>query len=336
MLSVHPYFRSSKVVLKKALQWWLYELSETLRLFGKFKKAVIIEFDVSNNEEPRLKENSIIENPTGIHNVCLNLTDNSVLYRKIKLPANATKNIDNVVYYEFNKYFPVNADEALYSFQVMQTGVRAESVEVEIWAVSKAIIDRTLSTIRRLYGLEINVLTITNGGNRDLISYDILKANRANSRQLNAGRQKALNAAILILLPAVIFYPLIKIDGQIDQLQAQINTLKKETRPIIEIRKKILAKEKRFQHLINKKEENPDQTYIWSRITQSVSNKAILDRLKISGRQVQLEGKTPSVERFIRDLESDADISDVIIIGPVTTTSDNLYETMKIVLTINI
>ena len=138
-----------------------------------------------------------------------------------------------------------------------------------------------------------------------------------------------------MLLLALLSYPVIKLDGLAEDLEQNISLLEKKAKPIIEVRDKIREVEKRFQYLVSKKKQNPDQAYIWSKVTATVSAKAILDRMLINGRVVQLEGKAPSVERLIKTLESDSGISEVKIIGPVTTTNDNLYETMKISMTVN-
>ena len=121
----------------------------------------------------------------------------------------------------------------------------------------------------------------------------------------------------------------------LENLQEEVTLLEIEAQPIIQTRAKILEKEERLQHLINKKEENPDQAYMWSRIAKTISDEVILARMEINGRKVQLEGKATSVEQIIKILESNTDISDVKIIGSVSTTDNNLYETMKISLTIN-
>jgi hypothetical protein len=57
--------------------------------------------------------------------------------------------------------------------------------------------------------------------------------------------------------------------------------------------------------------------------------------MEITGRKVRLEGRTASVERMINNFEADSEVSDVKIIGSVSTTEDNLYENMKISLTID-
>ena len=335
MLSTQSYFRSSYAILDKAWNWWISELVEIFHVLSHIKKSNIIEFEVSQEYGVVLKDGAHTKNIGGVQNISLKFNDNAVLYRKIKLPVAARKNIDKVVHYEFNKYFPMNADDALISCNVIQPGIGAESIEVEIWTISKTVIGEHLKKIHEQYGIETKFLYIKNSKDQVLISNNILKSKRINDKRTSASLQKTMNIMIIALMFALLIYPILKIDIHLKKLQEEVTLLETEAQPIIQIREKILLKEERFRYLINKKKENPDQAYMWSRITKFISDKAILNRMKINGRNVQLDGKTVSVEQIIKIFESDAEISDVKIIGSVTTTDNNLYEAMKLSLTIN-
>jgi general secretion pathway protein L len=335
MLSIQSYFRSANAILNRAWNWWVSELVETFRLLSHFNKSNIIEFEVSQISGVVLKDGARTKNIGGVQNVSLKFNDNAILYRKIKLPVAARKNIDKVVHYEFNKYFPMNVDDALISCEVIQPAIGAESIEVEIWTISKTVIDEHLKKIHEQYGIETKFLYIKNSKDQVLISDDILKSQRVNDKRPSANLQKAMNIMIIALLLALLIYPILKIDMHLKKLQEEVTLLETEAQPIIQIREKILLKEERFHYLINKKKENPDQAYMWSRITKFISDKAILNRMKINGRNVQLDGKAASVEQIIKIFESDTEISDVKVIGSVTTTDNNLYEAMKLSLTIN-
>ena len=334
MLSIRSQIHSAITMLDKFWYWWIGELADLLHLFDGFKRLNIIEFEVTQKFGVVLKDGEGAKNIGGLQNISLKFNDNAILYRKIKLPVAARKNIDKVIRYEFNKYFPMNLDDALIACGVIQPGIGAKSIEVEIWSISKAVIDGHLRKIREQYGIEVKNLDIRNGEDRVLISENVLNSQKHDS-SLPQGSQKAINIMIITLLLVLLSYPIFKIDLHLNKLQDEVTFLETEAQPIILIRDKIRQKEKRFQHLIDKKKENPDQAYLWSRITNIIADKAILNRMKINGRNVQIEGKAASVEQVIRSVELDTEISDIKIIGPVTTTANNSFETMKISLTID-
>ena len=320
--------------ISQAQQWWLFDLGETLRLCTRFKKKRMLEFELSSDGEPipcrAVKKKKI----GGRKNVSLKLDDKAFLYRKIKLPIAAHKNIDRVIRYEFNKYFPMDAGDALFSSKVVEAKAGAVSIEVEIWAIGKTLIDMYLSMIGQRYGIEIKLLAITNAAGQVLITRNIEKARRINSGQENKATKKVLNFINAMLLLALLTYPVYKMDFYLEQQRQQIVMLERQAQPIIETRGKILAMDKRLQDLLARKKANPDQAYLWSFMTRYVTDRATLDRMQIRGNNVQITGKAPSVERLIRNLESDRRIADVKIIGPVKSTDDNRFETMSLTLTV--
>jgi len=335
MLSSKSYFRDSIAILDRAWHWWVGELAETLKLLARLRNSNIIDFEVLQSHGLALSNSNGIKNIRGRQNIALKFSDNAILYRKLRLPAAARKDIDKVVGYEFDKYFPMDADNALISCEVIEPGADAESIEVEIRAIAKTVVESHLRTLREQYAIEVKNIYLTNSNDEVLITEDMSKSNRANDDQKSVVSQRLMNVMIGSLLIAVLIYPLLKLDWRLAKLQQEVAALETEAQPIIEIRENILAMEKRFQYLIDNKKKNPDQAYLWSRVSQSISDQAILKRMEINGRKVRLEGRTASVERMINSFETDSEVSEVKIIGSVSTSEDNQYENMKISLTID-
>jgi len=326
--------RNGLEVLNRAMGWWFFELGEILRLVNRLKKQNILEFEFPAEGEPILSSGDVTQNPGGLRNVRLKLDDHRLLYRKIKLPAAARKNVARVVSYEFDKYFPINAEEALFSCTVTPPETGAASIEIEIWAVSRALIDAYLSMIQRQHQIEIRNLAITNGDGQALITRDIEKERRLENENRHAASARVLNIIIAGLLLALLVYPVKRMDVYLEQQQQEIARLEKQAQPVIELRQKIMAMDKRFRSLVDINKESPHQAYLWSYLTRSISNQVILYRMEIDGRKIAVSGKTGSVESLLRSLESNQRVTDVKITGPVKAADDDLYETLKLTLTI--
>jgi len=310
-------------------------LAETLKLLARIRNSNIIDFEVLQSHGLALSNSKGIKNIRGRQNIALKFNDNAILYRKLRLPAAARRDIDKVVGYEFDKYFPMNADNALISCEVIEPGTGVESIEVEIRAIAKAVVESHLRTLQEQYAIEVKNLYLMNSNDEVLITGDMSKSNRTNDDQKSVVSQRMLNVMIGSLLVALFIYPLLKLDWRLSKLEQEVAALETEAQPIIEIREKILGMEERFQYLIDKKKKNPDQAYLWSRVSRSIVDQAILKRMEINGRIVRLEGRAASVERMINSFETDSEVSEVKIIGSVSTSEDNQYENMKISLTID-
>ena len=332
-INTQALIRSGIEALNRALEWWLFELGETLRLLTRFNKPNPVEFEVNDDQLLLLSGEKSI--PAGTcKNVTLRLDDKIFLFRRIKLPTAAGKNIERVIGYEFNKYFPMDAKDALFSCQVVPPQTGDTSIEIEIWAIGKTPIDMYLSMIRQQYELEVRKLAIANGEGRVLITRDIEKEHRLANESQKSPFARMLNIVIAGLLLALIVYPVKRIDDYLELQQQKTERLEKQAQPIIELRQKTIAMNARFDVLVDRKQASSSQVSIWSHLTESMAERALLDRLEIDGRNVRVSGKAPSVEGLLRSLETDPRIVDVKINGPVKATADGLHETLNLTLTV--
>jgi hypothetical protein len=86
----------------------------------------------------------------------------------------------------------------------------------------------------------------------------------------------------------------------------------------------------RFRELIERKTAYPAKADVWSYLTRAVGEQAVIERISISGRKVQLGGRAPSVEHLLRNLEADGRISEVRIVGQVKPSKDSGFEVLKL------
>jgi len=325
----HALIRNALEGLNKALEWWLSELGEILGLLTRFRKPDQVKFEI-DGDEPVPANGEKSQHAGARRNILLELDDNAFLFRKIKLPVAARKNIDRVIGYEFNKYFPMDAQDALFSCRVVPPAAGAASIEIEIWAIGKALVDMYLGMIRQRFEIEIRKLSITNSRGQLLITRDLAREQRLENGQSRASLQRALNFAIAGLALALVVYPVKRIDAYLEQQQQEIEKLEKQAQPIIELRQKTMSLNERFYQLADIKRNAPGQLSIWSMVTQSLAGRALLDRLEIDGRNVRVSGKATSVEGLLGKLEKNQRIAEVKINGPVKATDDGLRETMNL------
>lgn len=333
-ISSQTLIQNALEALNRALQWWLYELGEILQLLTRFNKPQPVEFEVSSADEPLLLHGEQKNFAGAGKHVSLRLGDQAFLFRRIKLPVAARKNIDRVVGYEFNKYFPMEAKQALFSCKVATAAAGATSIEIEIWAISRNLVDMYLSMIGQRFEIQVRKLSLCNLDGRELIARDLEQERRREAANTRPGVGRALNIAVAGLLLALIVYPVQRMDAYLEQQQLEIERLELQVQPIIELRQKIAALNERFNQLADWKRQAPNQVSIWSHLTKALGGRAILDRFEIDGRNVRVSGKASSVEALLSSLESDQRIVDVKINGPVKATADGRYESMNLMMTV--
>lgn len=316
--------------LYAAIEWWLAELRDLARQALPFGQSKPLRLQVASNDELTPVDPDTDRIGGGRRNVLLQLDDNFFLYRKIKLPQAVGKNIERVVGYEFNKYFPMSIEDALFSCRVAAVQPNANSIEVEIWAIGRHQIDLYLAMIRRQFELDVRRLLIADSSGRTLITRNLEQEQRAQAdpRQVLLGR--VLNLVLAGLAAALIAYPVIRMDAYLEDQRAEIDRLERKASPIMQTREKSTALDKRFHELIERKTAYPARADIWSYLTRTVGEQAVIERISISGRRVQLSGRAPSVERLLRNLEAEGRISDVRIVGQVKPSKESGFEVLNL------
>jgi general secretion pathway protein L len=312
-----------------ALDWWLAELGEILGQILRFRQAKPLRFRVAPGDELLPAEGDPVKAGRSRH-VCLLLDENQFLYRKVKLPLAARKNIASVIGYEFNKYFPMSAEDALFSCRAIATRPGANSIEVEIWAIGRKQINMYLAMLRRQYDFDADMLYIADSAGQLIITHNIEQERRLQSDDRHALAGQVLNIVLASLVVALLAYPVFRMDAYLETQQQEIKRLEKKAQPVIETRAKVMAMDQRFQQLVDRKMTNPARADVWSYLTRAVDDQAILQRMTISGRRVRLAGKAPSVERLLRKLEKETRISEVKIVGQVKATKDNAFESLNL------
>ena len=316
--------------LYAAVDWWLTELRDLLRHVLLFNRMQPLRLEVTPEDEPVPVGGGSNRIGRGRRNVLLQLDDNYFLYRKIKLPQAAGKNIERVIGYEFNKYFPMQAENALFSCRVVSAGVDSGSVEVEIWAVSRRQIDLYLASIRHNLGIEVLTLYIGDGSGQARVTHDLERERRRQTDPGNLRYGRLLNLLLAALAAALLAYPVMKMDAYLEAQRDEVSRLEQRARPVIELRERIMALDQRFQALVYRKTAYPARADVWSYVTRVVADQATLQRLTIDGNRVSLAGETPSVERLLRRLETEARIREVKISGQVKPTRDNRFEVLNL------
>lgn len=336
MQSARSFFQSSNKTLSHGWKWWAGELSDIFQTFNSSSKSNILQFSISKEKGLELESTTKRKSLKGLQNLSLKFNDNSIQYRKIKLPEAAARNIDKVVKYEFSKYFPMNIDDALISSAIVPATANRESIEVEIWSISKKLIEKYLTQIDETYNVEARKINVVTAQGQTVITHDAINLKGNHSRRHKSSiSAKLLNFNIAILLIALLVYPVYKMDLYLQELETGVALLEEEAKPVIETRNSIRETEARILQLIKIKQEHPNQAYIWSRVTAIMADRVTLDKLEINGNNVKLEGKAPSAERVIKILEADKSISNVKIIGSVNPTGSGQQETLNVSMTIN-
>lgn len=250
----------------------------------------------------------------------LRLNDAQALTKIVYLPAAAQENLQQVVGFELDRYTPFKAEQVY--FAAVPLG-KTEHGQVEVLLVftPKELLDDQLN---KLHGLGVQPARVDyRQAGTDYPPpapiYNLLPERyRPQGNKLAQATHWLLNGLLLLLLLAVLIWP-IRQEGQaVDTLKSQIKTLEKETRAIEEQQHEIDALRQQTQRLIDIKTQSPSLVAVLNELSALLKDDTWLTHFQYAEKRLQIQGQSPAASSLIGLLESSDFFSNVSFVSPLT------------------
>lgn len=328
-----------RFVLAGFRDWWLQELHEIATGLTGFKRGEPGLFLVDEAGQVQL-DRSDMPDKLHQHRIKLQLPTGTLMHRVIRLPIAAAGELEQVLQYEFDKYFPL-------AWQDVYAAVQTEQQEddnhlnVHIRAVRKTLIDDVVSRIEQEHGIittEIDLLLAQEQAQVQDGVVSLTNYTRHNVvQQKSAGQDSSLRdnsllfpLLLLMLIVAAALIPFYKMDSYLTELEQQTRHLEEQAKDAIVVRNKMLAVEQNLQQVVSAKKASPQFTRIWSAVTDVMAAKGVLASIRVTDKKVIIEGKATSVEKVVRALEAHAYFHKVSIDAPVKRLEQGKYESLRL------
>jgi len=252
--------------------------------------------------------------------IILGLSENQALSKILYLPEAALENLQQVIGFELDRFTPFKADQVF--FTAVPLGKTGHGqIKVLLVLTPQDFLNDQLA-ILNAWGV---------------------KPNRVESRQLNAGSpelqgqynllpehykpaasnfakivQWLLSFGLLIMLSAVLVYPVWHEKQEVDMLKGQLKALEKQTRIVDDEQFEIESMKEETGRLLNLKEQTPDLLIILNELTHLLKDNTWLTSLQYSEKHMQIQGQSPSASELIGLLEGAPYFSKVSFVSPLT------------------
>lgn len=310
------------------IDWWLNELVSIYEACTCFfvKDASVVTVTSAGALEISNRDN------LGRGKARIVLPENRIMYREIILPENAAGNIEKILEFEFNKYFPVSVEDVVYASTNRPMG--NGKTNVQVWAVKREYLEHVLETIEKDNSVVIRQYSLVNTA-----GYEYMHAKR--SRGFITGKTSDNNTYTRMyrfLIPALIILclsiPVYKMQIYIDETRENISQLEKNAGELLKVKHEMLAIEERLNEIIERKKSTYKITKIWAQLSDALKNQAQVEQITYKDNKINIVGKAQSVERIIKKLEENNMFSKISIDAPVRNIRNTNYESMKISLVI--
>ncbi len=311
------------------VDWWLNELVSIYEActYALAKQACLVtvggnnELTISNRENLNRGKLKIV------------LPEKRVMYREIILPDSAAGNIEKILEFEFNKYFPVAVSDVVYASTTSPLG--SSKTSVQVWAVKRDYLERVLEAIETSCNVAIKHYSLADGTGKEYLQAKRSRNAVSRKTSRNTVYDRLYRLVIPVLIITCLSIPVYKMQMYIDEAQQNISRLEQDAGELIKVRNEILVIEDRLNNLIKRKNARYKVTQIWAQLSDILKNQAEVARVTYKNNKIHIQGKARSVERIIKQFEANDMFSKISIDAPVRNIRNSNYETMKISLAVN-
>jgi len=344
---------------KKFFRWWRKELAfwvpEKLRLLisdphdtvivtSQGDQFVLTDFSaggetlavLSRNEEGAAQFNDLLakdERLAKAHFI-LRLQRREGLCRELVLPAAAKENLTQVVSYELSRFTPFKPDQVYFAVKLLDTVGEPGLIQVMLVLTPREVLDGLHADLSAI-GIA-PLFADYAGAENDLEQIDEAYDLLPEWLGTNAGKTPhliyaGLAGAVILLLVAVLFLPVLFEYQTVTLLQEKIDAIEKDAKKIKGMQAQIDDAIAETEDLIKAKNASPPVIAVLNTLSALIKDdNTWLSYLQFADGHLQIQGESPSASGLIAVLEDSDIFANAKFVSPVTQDTATGFERFQI------
>ena len=250
--------------------------------------------------------------------VVLRIEPGRVLRKLIELPRAAEENLREVIGFAMDRQTPFKAAEVYFDYRLTERPKDAETLQVELAAVPRPVVDAALERARA-WGLRPFAVDIREGEPPVAPRYNFLpKEERPPPPWRSGPLTWLLTISVVALLVVAVAIPLVRQAEQRDRLAQQVDEARDAFEAARRLRGEIerLRQESRF--IFDWKRENVPSIVVLNELTRVLPDDTWIFQLRQRGAEVQIYGHSAAASGLIERIEQSGLFSNAAFRAPVT------------------
>jgi general secretion pathway protein L len=254
--------------------------------------------------------------------VVVEIPPECVLSKVVNLPAGAQRALDRILEFEIGRHFPFPAERVFFRHRVLGRGATGEGgLAVEIVAVPRetvaAIIDELAAA-----GVRPSGIAVISGGE----AAPLFLPGSALGIAPRTGTDRRLAVAVgALALGALVSWPVAQ-QVRLGAIERELAALKPKAEATLHSREQQEREAERSAAILRLRAGRPPLVGLLDTLTRDVPDGSWLLSLSINGREVVLDGLSPSAATIALALEHSPNFTNIVFRSPVTREPGNGLE----------
>lgn len=242
---------------------------------------------------------------SGRARICdLRLPGKDVLESSLLLPLAAEENLRQVLAYEMDRLTPFSEAQVYFDYVVKERRPQNQTLSLILYVVLRPTIDRLLKRLTEVR-LIPDRISIDPAQTEAVSLINLLPSNFRRNRKLTNFRiNLALGFLVLILLASAITLPIIQKRTRIDTIELKLDRELTQAVLVQLLRDQISKLQMESQFLNEQYLKRPSAILIIRELTDILPDNTWLNRLDISGAELQIQGQSEAAALLIQLIES--------------------------------
>lgn len=247
------------------------------------------------------------------------------------LPLATEANLGSVLNFEIDRLTPFHRDQVVFGYLPCGRFPEREKIKVELFSLPRKTLDLLLSRTEKLGLSPDAVYPVKPQKTAVAPTLNMLPISlRPAVEPLWNNRAKQLGMASLILVLALVLFPLYQLNRQIDSLGQQVADIRGPA-TVVGNKQSLLASRLAAQDtLVHRKNHMPSQLAIVQEVTQIMPDNTWVSRLRVDSNGVNLQGESRKASDLIELLEKSERFQNVQFVSPITVNPSTNMERYEI------
>ena len=346
--------RSAGAFAASAVDWWLGELRATLgdtctriqvgigtvpvieageaKWIVRRGSAVVAEINHEMAAGQRLRLlGQALPSPHGSRSVLVEIPHERALSKIVTLPQAARHELDRILRFEIGRQFPFSAERAYFAYRPAGEALPSGPIRLEVTAVPRELISDICEELRRA-GLRPRAILAASGLSPHKLPLPIDEVRRGGTRRTVLDR--ALLGVAALAAAAALLSPVLHQRMHLAELDRELAALKPKAEAALARQTQQREDAGRIAAALHAARGRPAAVTLVNELSHALPDGSWLTALRLSGREIVVDGLSPSAAATALALEQSPSFAGVAFRSAITRDGASGLEHFQLALTV--
>lgn len=347
--------RSAGAFAASAIDWWLAELRATLadaltriqvgigtvpvieageaRWIVRRGSAPVAEIKREMAAGQRLRQlGQALPSPRGSRSVLVEIPHERALSKIVTLPQAARHELDRILRFEIGRQFPFSAERAYFAYRQAGEVQASGPIRLEVTAVPREVISDICEELQRA-GLRPRAILAASGLSHHKLPLPVDDLRRGGARRTILDR--ALIGAVALAAAAALLSPVVYQRMRLAELDRELATLKPRAEAALTRQTQQREDAGRIAAVLHAARDRPPAVALVNELSRALPDGSWLISLRLSGREIVIDGLSPSAAATALALEQSPSFAGVAFRSAITRDASTGLEHFQLALTVS-